>query len=151
MRCLTVLLLLFTFTSCEGYFHLEGKALDSNSGLPISDAKFTLIVEEKDTTPLKCKIIERDSIRAEERIKLRKKNITDSFTGRDQTGFYKYCDTLVHADGSFNLGSRLFNVMRGFPTAQLIISSKGFHSEALIVTTPHVKGLVIRLVKTDSP
>lgn len=147
MRYLTGPLLLFTFASCEGYFHLEGKALDNNSGLPVSDARFTFVVEEKDTTPLRCNIIERDSIRAEERIKLRKKNITDSFTGRDQTGFYKYCDTLVHADGSFNQGSRLFNVMTGFPTAQLILSSKGFHSQALTINNPHTKGLVIRLVK----
>lgn len=149
MKYLIILLLLTTLSSCEGYFKLKGKVLDSNSGAPIGNARFTFIIEEKDTTLLRCTIIERDTIPPKERIKLRKKNIADSFKGRDQTGFYKYYDTLIHPDGSFNLGSRLFNVMTGFPKAKLVVSSEKYNHETLIVDNPNIQGIIIRLVKNQ--
>ncbi|MCH5687536.1 hypothetical protein LWM68_26675 [Niabella sp. W65] len=67
MRYLSGLFLVLLFSSCEGYFNLKGKVLSSSSGKPVDDARFTLIVNEKDTVRLHCSIIERDSITPKEK------------------------------------------------------------------------------------
>ncbi len=147
MRYLSGLFLVLLFSSCEGYFNLKGKVLSSSSGKPVDDARFTLIVNEKDTVRLHCSIIERDSITPKERIQLRKKNPADQFTKRDQTSFYKYCDTLIHPDGSFDVASKLFNVTIRLPKTKLVVSSAKHYSEALALDKMHLKNIVVRLVE----
>lgn len=133
MGYLKGLLLMIMFSSCEGYFHLEGKVLSSSSGKPVDDARFTFIVNETDTVRLHCNIIERDSIAPKERIQLRKRNIADRFAKRDKTGFYKYCDTLIHPNGSFNVVSKLFNVTTRVPETKLVVSAAKHYSEVSVI------------------
>lgn len=133
MRCLTVLILLVIFTSCEGYYHFEGQLTDKNSGAPVTDARVIFITNGKDTNRLKCNLLIRDSISTETRKLLRKRKVWDDYKGRDKTGYYKYCDTLIHRDGSFSLASKLFNVTRQLPEARLLIIAKSYKPRQFIV------------------
>jgi hypothetical protein len=141
------LLVIVTFTSCEGFIHMQGYVFDNETKQPIENSQIILVLRGKDT--LKNIQYEYDTVSYNKRIALRKAGVKDDYNLYAVGGLSKMPTVaMTDMNGKFAIGTILVPCVPKCPTCRLVIIKEGYKQTIVKLSSIVNDSVIVSLEKS---